>query len=84
MFDSIYEDSFYCEPQVGQRHEDVERTREYYHYIIFLEKLEIVHQKRKGQVKAIVMEHFKGILFHKSGPANKPHTNQSINQSINL
>ena len=22
------------------------------------------------------MEHFNGILFHKSGPANKQHTNQ--------
>jgi hypothetical protein len=26
------------EPQVGQRHEDVERKREYYHIIIFPEK----------------------------------------------
>jgi hypothetical protein len=35
-----------------------------------LKILEIVHQERTGQVKTIVMEHFKGILFHKSGPAN--------------
>ena len=26
------------------------------------------------------MEHVNGILFHKSGPANKPHTNQPTNQ----
>ena len=26
------------------------------------------------------MEHFNGILFHKIGPANKQHANQSINQ----
>ena len=26
------------------------------------------------------MEHFNGILFHKSGPANKKHTNHSSNQ----
>jgi hypothetical protein len=41
-----------------------------------LKILEIVHQERKGQVKTTVMEHFNGILFHKSGPANKQHTNQ--------
>ena len=45
-----------------------------------LKGLEIVHQERRGQVKTIVMEYFKGILFHKSGPANKQHTSQSINQ----
>jgi hypothetical protein len=27
------------------------------------------------------MEHFNGILFHKSGPANQYHTNLSINSS---
>ena len=45
-----------------------------------LKKLEIVHLETRGHVKTIVMEHFNGILFHKSGPANKQHTNQSINQ----
>jgi hypothetical protein len=30
----------------------------------------------QGQVKTIVMEHFNGIFFHKSGPANKQHANQ--------
>ena len=44
-----------------------------------LKGLEIVHEQRRGQVKTIVMEHLNGILFHKSGPANKQHTNQSIN-----
>jgi hypothetical protein len=47
-----------------------------------LKGLEILHQERIGQVKTIVMEHFNGILFHKSRPANKQHTNQSINQSM--
>jgi hypothetical protein len=37
--------------------------------------LEILHQERRGQVKTIVMEHFNGILFQKSGPGNKQHTN---------
>ena len=31
-------------------------------------------------MKTIVMEHFNGILFHKSGPANEQHTNQPIAQ----
>jgi hypothetical protein len=49
-----------------------------------LKGLEILHQEGRGQVKTMVMEHFNGILFHKSGPANKQHTNQSIitNQEI--
>ena len=41
-----------------------------------LKGLEILHQERRVQVKTIVMEHLNGILFHKSGPANKQHTNQ--------
>jgi hypothetical protein len=41
-----------------------------------LKKLEIVHQEKRRQVKTIVMEHFNGILFHKSGLANKQHTNR--------
>ena len=65
------------EPQFGQRHEDVGKKREYYH-IIFPEKTWNcrLHHERRGQVKTIVMEHFNGILFHKSGPANKQDTNQ--------
>jgi hypothetical protein len=43
-----------------------------------LKGLEFLHQERRGQVKTIVMEHFNGILIHKSGPVNKQHTNQSI------
>ena len=43
-----------------------------------LKGLEILHQERRGQVKTMVMEHFNGILFHKSAPVNKQHTNQSI------
>ena len=38
----------------------------------------ILHQERRGQVKYIVMEHSNGILSHKSGPANKQHTNHSL------
>ena len=66
------------EPQVDQQHEDAERRQEYYHIIIFLKGLEILHQERRGQVKTIVMEHFISILFHKFGAANKQHTNQAI------
>ena len=29
----------------------------------------------------MVMEHLNGIIFHKSGPANKQHTNQSVYDS---
>ena len=36
----------------------------------------LVRQERREQVKTIVMEHFNAILFHKSGPTNKQHTNQ--------
>ena len=43
-----------------------------------LKGLKILHQERRGQVKTIVMELFNGILFHKSGPANKQHTNHSL------
>jgi hypothetical protein len=39
--------------------------------LFFLKELEISHQERRGQMKTIVMEHFNGILFHKSRPANK-------------
>ena len=42
-----------------------------------LKGLEILHQSIRGQVKSIVMEHFKTILFHKSGPANRQHTYKS-------
>ena len=39
----------------------------------------ILHQEIRGQVKTIVMEHFKSILFHKYRSANKQHTfNQLI------
>ena len=41
-------------------------------------RLEIFHQERRRQVKTIAMEHFNGILFHMSEPANKQHTNQSV------
>ena len=49
-----------------------------------LKRLEIVHQERRGQVKTIVMEHFNGILFHKSGAVNKQNTNQPILYNIRL
>ena len=34
-------------------------------------------------METLVMEYFNSILFHKFGPANKQHANQSINQSVN-
>jgi hypothetical protein len=40
-----------------------------------LKGLDILHQERRGQAKTMVMEHFNGILFHKSEPAKKQHTN---------
>ena len=46
-----------------------------------LKGLEILHQERRGQVKTIVMENFNSFFFHKFGPANKQHTNQSINRA---
>jgi hypothetical protein len=49
-----------------------------------LKRLEIVHQEGRGQVKSIVMEHFNVILFHKSGSANKQHTNQPTNQPLQI
>jgi hypothetical protein len=61
----------------------VERKWEYYTLLFSVEALQILRQKRREQVKTIVLEHFNSILFHKSGPANKQHTNQSINQYIN-
>ena len=70
------------EPQAGQQHEDVERKRENYHIIIFIEGLEILHQERRGHVKTIAMEYFNDILFHKFGPANKQHANQPTNTYI--
>jgi hypothetical protein len=44
-----------------------------------LKGFESLHQLRRGQVKTMVMEHFNSTLFHKSGPANKQNTYQSIN-----
>ena len=67
-------------PKVGQRHEDVERKRS----IIFPERLEILHQEIRGQVKTMLIEYFNSILFYNSGPANKQHTYQSINQALIL
>ena len=47
-----------------------------------LKVLEILHQERRAglHVKTTEMEYFNGILFHKSGPANKQHTNQTTNK----
>ena len=56
------------EPVVGQLREDKRTKLQNYHFIISLKKLDILHQERRGQVKIIVMEHFKSILFHKFGP----------------
>ena len=39
-------------------------------------------KKEANKWTPIVMEHFNSIPFNKSGPANKQHTYQSINQSI--
>jgi hypothetical protein len=49
-----------------------------------LNGLEILHQERREEMKTMVIGHFNGMLFHKSEPANKQHTNQSINQHHGL
>ena len=54
----------------------MERKRE---LLFSLKILEIVHQERRGQVKTKVMEHFNGILFHKSGPGNTDDAVQGSN-----
>jgi hypothetical protein len=72
-----------AEAQFGQQHEDGGRTQEYYHIIFFLKGLEILHQEKRGHVETIVLKHVNSILFPNSEPANKQHTYQSINQSIN-
>ena len=45
--------------------------------LFYMKVLEILLQERREQVKTIEMEHFNGILFQKSRPANKQQTNQS-------
>ena len=45
-----------------------------------LKGLEIVHQERRAQVRTMVMGYFNVILFHKSGLANKQHTNKKIKE----
>ena len=47
-----------------------------------LKGLGILHQERRGQVKIIVVEHFKGILFHKSGPVKTRYTNHTHHSVI--
>ena len=44
-----------------------------------LKEFEILHQEKRGQVKTIVMEHFKNILFHTFRPDNQHHTYVSKN-----
>ena len=39
-------------------------------------------QEGRGKVDTIVMEHFKNILFQKSGSANKQYTYQSVNYNL--
>jgi hypothetical protein len=44
--------------------------------IVSQKGLEILHQERRGQVKAIAMARFNSIFFHKFGPANKEYPNE--------
>ena len=44
-----------------------------------LEGFEILYQERRREMNTTIMEHFNSILFHKSRPANKQRTYQSIN-----
>ena len=43
----------------------------------------ILHQERRGQVNAVMMERFNSMLFGMSRPANKQNTNQSTDKTIN-
>jgi hypothetical protein len=43
--------------------------------LFYPKELEILHKEKRGQVNTIVMEHFNGILSHKSGPPDNQHTN---------
>ena len=45
--------------------------------LFYLKGFEILYEERRGEVDTIVTEHFNDILFQKSEPANKQHTNQS-------
>ena len=66
------------ELQVDQRHEDVEIKREYYHIIIFPERTWNFTSRQKRASE----NYSNGTLEkHKSGPANKQHTYQPINQN---
>ena len=56
------------EPQVDQRHEDVERKRNSLPHYYFIWK-EFLHQERRGQVNTTVMGDLTSILFHMSRPA---------------
>ena len=67
------------ELQFGQKNEASERKWQYYNIFIFLERIDILHNERRGQVNTIAMGDFNRILFHKSGPVNKQHTYQLIN-----
>ena len=47
--------------------------------IVYLYVYEYIQKPIPLQVKPIILEHFNGILFHKSGPANKQYTNHLSN-----
>ena len=67
------------EPQVSQRHEDLETNGKTTTLLFSLKELEILHQERREQVNFILIEHFKSTLFHKPRLACKQHTYQSVN-----
>ena len=46
--------------------------------LLYIKILQILYQIRRGQVKPIIREYFNSFLFHKSKPADKQHTYQSI------
>ena len=72
------------EPQVGQRHEDVERKHENYHVIIFPEISSNFKSRKEWTNEYHNDGTFQHMLFHNSGPANQQHTYQSIIQSGNV
>ena len=54
------------------------KTVVFYMSLFFLKEIEILFQERREQMKTIMMENYKGILFNKSGPTNKQRIYQPI------
>ena len=69
------------EPEIGQRHEDMENKWEYYHIFSPRKDSENLHQEGTGTNEHSSDETLQqNSLPRVEGPINKQHTYQSINQ----